>query len=157
MRRKVFQDFANLFCQKFIDLPDGYDLATFVHLGSGFYLLDIINGNCSRNGLSIPPLMTCKEYRDWLQVQLNKRSTPLESLQISMGINVVVSNVRVKTSFGHIFASAFFEHNCRSEIRTDEKTYSGHHRGAQAWGFDWYYQKLYGDPTNLPGVKFESR
>ena len=136
MRRKVLQDFANVLCQRFIDLPSGYDLATFVHLGSGFYLLDILNGNCSRDGLPIPPLMTCTEYRDWLQVQFAKRNIALEPLRISMGVNILVSDVRVRTSFGHVFASAFFECSCRSEIRTDEKTYSGHHRGAKAWGFD---------------------
>lgn len=155
MRRKVLQDFANVFCQRFVDLPSGYDLATFVHLGSGFYYLDILNGHCTRDGVFIPPLMTCQEYREWLQTQLAKRNIPLESLRIRMGINVLVSDVKVKTSFGHVFASAFFECNCRSEIRTDEKKYLGHYRGAKAWGFDWYYQKLYGNPMSLPGARLE--
>jgi hypothetical protein len=31
MRRKVLQDFANLFCQRTIDLPSEYDLASFAH------------------------------------------------------------------------------------------------------------------------------
>jgi hypothetical protein len=35
MRRKVLQDFANVFCQRLIDLPEGYDLASFAHHGSG--------------------------------------------------------------------------------------------------------------------------
>jgi hypothetical protein len=138
-----------VFCQKFIDLPSGYDLATFAHLGSGFYHLDILNGNCTRDGISIPSLETCKNYREWLQTQLNKRNIPLESLRVTMGINVLVSDVEIKTSFGHVFASAFFECNCRSELRTNEKKYVEHRRGAKAWGFDWYYQKLYGDPLNL--------
>jgi hypothetical protein len=153
MRRKILQDFANVFCQRFIDLLSGYDLATFVHLGSGFYLSDILTGNCTRNGAPIPPLTTCKEYREWLQVQLSKRHIPLEGLQVSMRINVLISDVKVSTSFGHVFASAFFECNCHSQIRTDEKMYVGHSRGAKAWGFDWYYQKLYGDPLNLIGAK----
>jgi hypothetical protein len=122
MRRKVLQDFANVFCQKFIDLPSGYDLATFAHLGSGFYHLDILNGNCTRDGISIPSLETCKNYREWLQTQLSKRNIPLESLRVTMGINVLVSDVEIKTSFGHVFASAFFECNCRSELRTNEKS-----------------------------------
>src|ERR1041385_2055297 len=142
MRRKVLQDFANVFCQRFVDLPSWYDLATFVHFGSGLYLLDILTGNCSRDSVPIPPLMTCAEYKDWLQTQLDKRNIPLEALQVSMRIEVLVSNVKVKTSFGHVFASAFFECNCQSEIRTDETAYLGHCRGAKAWGFDWYYQRL---------------
>lgn len=100
MRRKVLQDFANVFCQRFIDLPSGYDLATFVHLGSGFYQLDILNGHCMRDGVSISSLMTCQEYRDWLQMQLAKRNIPLEALQVSMRIEVLISDVKVKTSSG---------------------------------------------------------
>lgn len=149
MRRKVLQDFANVFCQRFVDLPSGYDLATFVHLGSGLYDLDIIGGNCTRDGISIPALVTCQEYAEWLHQQLNIRNIPIQGLQASMRINVLVSDVRVRTSFGHVFAQGFFECNCNSEIRTDEKAYVGHRRGAKAWGFDWYYQKLYGDPMNL--------
>lgn len=145
-----------MFCQRFVDLPSGYDLATFVHLGSGFYFLDILTGNCSRDSAPIPPLMTCGEYKEWLQTQLGKRNIPLEALRVSMRINLLVSDVKVKTSFGHVFASAFFESNCSCEIRTDEKTYLGHHRGTRAWGFDWYYQKLYGDPMNLAGAQPEN-
>ena len=93
--------------------------------------------------------MTCKDYKEWLQTQLAKRNIPLESLRVNMLINVLISDVRVRTSFGHVFASAFFECNCRCEIQTDEKKYVGQYRGAKAWGFDWYYQKLYGDPMTL--------
>ena len=59
MRRKVIQDFANVFCQRLIDLPEGYDdlpegydLASFVHYASGKYRLSILTGECSHNELS---------------------------------------------------------------------------------------------------------
>jgi len=42
MRRKVLQDFANVFCQRIIDLPEGYDLASFAHYGSGKYSLNVL-------------------------------------------------------------------------------------------------------------------
>jgi hypothetical protein len=41
-----------------------------------------------------------------------------------MRIKVLVSEVKVKTSFGHVFESASFECNCLCEIQTDEKTTS---------------------------------
>jgi hypothetical protein len=44
MRRKVIQDFVNVFCQRVIDLPEGYDLASFAHYGSGQYRLSILTG-----------------------------------------------------------------------------------------------------------------
>ena len=47
MRRKVIQDFANVFCQRFIDLPSGHDLATFAYLGSGSASLNILSGECA--------------------------------------------------------------------------------------------------------------
>ena len=56
MRRKILQDFANVLCQQFIDLGSGGDVATFVALGSGEYALDLINGECSHDGVPIPEL-----------------------------------------------------------------------------------------------------
>ena len=63
MRRKVLQDFAKCSVKDSSNLPSGYDLATFVHLGSGFYFLDILTGNCSRDS-AIPPLMTVENTRN---------------------------------------------------------------------------------------------
>jgi hypothetical protein len=42
MRRKILQDFANLFFLKLIDLPSGYDLASFAHHGAGLYAANIL-------------------------------------------------------------------------------------------------------------------
>jgi len=42
MRRKILQDLENLFCRKIIDLPSGYDLASFAHQGSGLYAANIL-------------------------------------------------------------------------------------------------------------------
>jgi len=42
MRRKILHDFANLFCQKMIDRPSGYDLTSFAYQGSGLYAANIL-------------------------------------------------------------------------------------------------------------------
>ena len=63
MRRKVIQDFANVFCQRILQLPEGYDLASFVHYASGTYELNILTGKCSFNGDPIPKLRTCDEFK----------------------------------------------------------------------------------------------
>jgi hypothetical protein len=70
MRRKIIQDFANVFCQRIIELPEGYDLASFAHYGSGKYKANILTGECSRDGSPIPTLRTCGVYDDWLRAQL---------------------------------------------------------------------------------------
>jgi len=44
LRRKILQDLANVFCQRFVDLPAGYDLAAFGRHGSGLYQTDILSG-----------------------------------------------------------------------------------------------------------------
>jgi hypothetical protein len=72
MRRKVLQDFANVFSQRIIDLPSGYLLATCAHFSSGAYNANILTGECSFNGKPIPTLQTCEEYREWLTVPLEK-------------------------------------------------------------------------------------
>jgi len=151
MRRKVLQDFANLFPQWFIDLTSGYDVAAFVHYGSGSYQLDILTGQCTRDGIAIPSLATCRQYREWLEQHLKKHNVPPGLAHVRLSINVVVSEIQVKKSYGHVLASAHFDFDCHSEIATAEKTYCGHMRGAKTWGFDWPDEKLYGSPLAPTG------
>lgn len=150
MRRKVIQDFANVFCQRVIDVPEGYDIASFAHYGPGRYRLSILTGECSRNGNPIPKLWACDVYREWLYTQLEKHGIEQDQIQeATLEIDVDVKEVSLRSSFGHRFADAHFYFDCRSEIKTDEKTYAGHMTGDKRWGFDWFYEKLYG---TLPQV-----
>ena len=150
MRRKVIQDFANLFCQRVIDLPSGYDLASFAHYGSGRYTLNILTGECSHNGTPIPKLETCDVYDEWLRTQLEKHGVERSKIcEVRLDIDVEVRNVNLRSSYGHRYADAHFFFDCHSAIRTDEKAYVGHMAGDKEWGFDWYYEKLYG---KLPEV-----
>jgi hypothetical protein len=141
MRRKILQDFANVLCQRFIDLPNGYDLASFAQLGSGHYDLDILSGSCTREGLPIPSLKMCDEYRQWLLEQQSKQGVPPGILRVSMRIDVSISEKSVKTSYGHVFPSALFDFDCHSEIQTDEKAYSGHKQGSKKWGLPSYREE----------------
>ena len=145
MRRKVIQDFANVFCQRVIDLPDGYDLASFAYYGSGKYRANILTGDCSYNGSQIPKLRTCDVYREWLYIQLEKHRIQGDKVREAvLQISVAVSEVSLRESYGHRFASAHFSFECQSQIKTDEKSYVGKMNGQKEWGFDWFYEKLYG-------------
>jgi hypothetical protein len=156
MRRKVIQDFVNVFCQRVIDLPEGYDLASFAHYGSGQYRLSILTGECRHNGSPIPKLQTCDAYREWLYAQLKKHGIEQDKIQEAiLEIDVDVQDVKLRSSYGHRFAEAHFFFNCRSEIKTGEKTYVGHMAGDKEWGFNGFYEKLYGSlpedwPPRLP-------
>ncbi|SRR6266513_3962637 len=150
MRRKVLQDFANLFCQQIIDLPSGYLLAAFAHHGSGTYKANILTGECTFNGKPIPALRTCEDYREWLTKQLEKHGIESSGIkEVLLRVVVKVDDVKVRSSYGHQFAEAHFAFDCRSEIRTDEKSYQGQMACEKDWGFDWYYMRLYG---NLPST-----
>jgi hypothetical protein len=145
MRRKVIQDFANVFCQRAIDLPDGFDLTAFAHHGSGVYKANILTGECARNEQPIPQLHTCEVYRDWLMNQLTRHGIPNDAIrEASLVIDVQVNEIEVRASFGHRFASAHFRFDCRSELMTDEKSYKGKMVGDREWSFDWFDEKLYG-------------
>lgn len=150
MRRKVLQEFANSFCQRVIDLPDGYDLASFAHYGSGTFSANILSGECSHNCNPIPQLRLCDVYRQWMNTQLEKHCIQWEGIrEVVIEVKVKVKGVSLRSSFGHRFASAHFSFVCKSEIKTDEKSYVGQMQGEKEWGFDWYYERLYG---TLPDV-----
>ena len=145
MRRKVIKEFVNSFCQRILDLPDGYDLACFARYGTGTYKANILTGDCSHNGNSIPSLRLCEIYQKWMDQQLEKhRIERAGILEAIVRIQIEVKDVSLRSSFGHRFASAHFFFRCQSEIKTDEKSYVGQMHGDKEWGFDWFYEQQYG-------------
>ncbi|MCW5959803.1 MAG: hypothetical protein KIS76_06535 [Pyrinomonadaceae bacterium] len=150
MRRKVIQDFANVFCQRILLLPEAYDLASFVHYGSGTYELDILSGECRFNGNPIPKLRTCDSFKDWLLAQLEKHHILREAIEAAnLKIDVEFSLIDAGQSYGHEFASAHFSFSCRSELRTDEKIYTSSATGEKTWEIGYYYNLLYGSVLKL--------
>ena len=150
MRRKVIQDFANVFCQRILLLPEGYDLASFAHYGSGNYELNILDGECRFNGKPIPELRTCETFKDWLFAQLEKHHIPRQAIEIAnLKIDVEISQLDVGLSYTHEYSTAYFSFACRSEINTDEKSYTSEMTGEKKWGFSWFYQQLYGSVLRL--------
>lgn len=146
MRRKVIQDFANVFCQKFIQLPSGYDIASFAYYGSGNYYMDILKGDCFYNETKIPTLKTCAEHKEWLITQIENRDFSIDDIRHAhLEAKIAVSNISIRESYGHYFAGAHFSFNCSSRIGTDEKDYVSNQFHQQNWGFDWYYKELYGN------------
>jgi len=102
VRRKVIQDFANVFCQRILQLPEGYDLASFVRHGSGIYELNISTGKRHFNGRPIPKLRTCDMFREWLFTRLDQHLIPHESIELArLKIDVTVSQIEARQSYGH--------------------------------------------------------
>ncbi|MBI1764161.1 MAG: hypothetical protein HYR56_22275 [Acidobacteria bacterium] len=144
MRRKVIQDFANTFCQKFLDLPNGYDVARFAKYEKGTVILNIITGACLLNGVSVPTFSTCDDYRLWLQKQLETHHISENAIMAAkLTVQFLVSDIKIEMSFGHIFRSADFEFHCASEIQTDEKAYVSQMSHRQKWAYGYYWDKLH--------------
>src|SRR6266404_2761814 len=62
MQRNILQDLENLFCQKIVDLPSGYDLASFVH-PARVSMPPTFSGRARTfKGEFIPSLRICDEY-----------------------------------------------------------------------------------------------
>jgi hypothetical protein len=132
VRRKVLQDFANTVCQQFLDLGSAGDVGTFVRRGSGVYSMNLLNGDCSYDGASIPELKVCRGYRLWLAEQLSKHSVPPGLLRAELVVRVVVRQARVRNT---VLGAADLEFHCRAELATDERVYAGEMSGPRAWGY----------------------
>src|SRR5687767_14412569 len=142
MRRKVLQHFANTPPQRLLDLPSGFDLARFARLGSGTLDVDFHGGQCRHNGAFVAAFDLCAEHRAWIEREGQRHHIPIKELtRATMTVDFTVSDVEVKHSYGHVFRSALFSFDCRSEVRTSEKTYASHQKGQKRWGYDYYWEK----------------
>jgi hypothetical protein len=145
MRRKVLQHFANTPPQRLLDLPSGFDLARFARLGTGTLEVDFRSGQCRHGGGLVAAFDLCAEHREWIDREAQRHHISKERLTgVTMTVDFAVSDVEEKHSYGHVYRSALFSFECRSEVRTDEKAYASHQKGQKRWGYDYYWEKLYG-------------
>ena len=126
MRRKVLQDFANTFCQYYIDMGGCQDAAALAFYGSGTIVIDFLTGDCAFNGQTIPPLKSGAFLKRWLLERFAVHRIAASNIVVAqMTVQAVVSDVQFKVSYGYTFCSAFYEFQCESEIQTDEKSLLG--------------------------------
>ncbi|MCC7248937.1 MAG: hypothetical protein IT473_09970 [Lysobacter sp.] len=145
MRRKIIQHFANMFPQRFLDLPEGVDLAVLADKKSGVAVFDFLEGTASIDGVRHPEMRTGDRYRTWLLKEAEAHGIPFDAfLRASMTVEFEVTNIRIEESFGHTFRSANFGFTCMSELRTDEKSYLIRSCGSKEWGYGNYWQQLFG-------------
>jgi hypothetical protein len=146
VRRKVFQHFANMLPQRFLDLPSGFDLAVCAKHRRGVATFNVLNGQSAIDGAPVADLRTGGEYQAWVVKELESHHIAQSALlSAELTVAFVVEDIQVKESFGHVFRSAHFSFECTSTLRTDEKSYACHREGAKPWGFDPpYWTQLYG-------------
>ena len=145
MRRKVIQHFANMLPQRFLDLPEGFDLAILAEHQSGIVDFDFLNGTASIAGIPQPQLRTSAVFRDWLLREADVHGVSLEALhQASMNVIFEITGIEVRESYGHVFRSATFNFECSSHLRTDERSYVSSSSATKAWGYGHYWEQLFG-------------
>ena len=156
MRRKVIQHFANMLPQRFLDLPDGFDLAALANEKSGVVVFDFLQDIASIDGVPHPEMRTSANYRAWLLKEAEAHGIEVGALlHASMTVAFQVTGFTVKESFGHVSRSATFKFDCVSELRTDEKSYTNRSSRTKAWGYDYYWEKLFGAVESGPDNSFK--
>jgi hypothetical protein len=157
MRRKVLQHFANTPPQRLLDLPSGFDLARFARLETGTLDIDYLEGTCRHNRMQVAAFDMCGEHRAWLDREVMRNRITKEGLaQVAMTVIFRVRDIKVERSYGVLFRSGIFCFDCRSEVRTDEKTYVSVQAGEKEWSYDYYWEKLYGPAEPLSPSRGDS-
>ena len=123
MRRKVIQDFANVFCQMFmcwrLGIPNNLDILE--TLGSGVLSIDVQTGACVYNATTALDLPIAHELHTWFIEALVKHHIPpaaIISAELTVAFHVRVEHKRR-------VRNRYLAFHCRSHIATDEKAYIG--------------------------------
>jgi hypothetical protein len=130
--RKVFQDFAHVLCQRFIEVPSNRDLVNLVIFGGGTLVLDITGRKATLNRWPIEPLPYSEDARGWLQTQMQKRNIPTDELVVaSLAVEYAVELTR-KPNFP--IPSAKFQFVCTGSITSPDRQYTAALRAEKEWG-----------------------
>jgi hypothetical protein len=70
MGRKVFQGFAYVLCQKFVNSSSNRDLVNLAILGSGKLVLFITEGQATHNGHAVEPLPFGEDWLAWVAARM---------------------------------------------------------------------------------------
>jgi hypothetical protein len=131
MGRKVFQDFVNVLCSKFIDLPSNKDLVNLVILGDGTLNLMITAKKATHNRYPIKPFPYSEEYLSWIELRLEKHRIPRIEL-VSADLIVEYKTTLDHTRIG--LPSARFSLDCTGIILHTDREYRCKATAEKHWG-----------------------
>jgi hypothetical protein len=131
--RKVFQDFAHVLCQRFIEVPSNRDLVNLALLGSGELVMDIMIGKATFNRYPIQPLPYAADARLWIEQQLEARAiSPSEIVSVLLAVTYTVELQRKWQDFPIL--SATFEFSVKGMIGAPDRQYLSSMEAKKAWG-----------------------
>jgi hypothetical protein len=133
MARKAFQDFADVLCRRFVDVPSNKDLVNLALFGGGTLVLDIIKHKAICNRCPIEPLPYSADALCWLDAQMAKQNIPVEEL---VGASLTVEyTVDLSRKPGlPVFPVARFELACTGSISAPDRVYTAVLKKQKIWG-----------------------
>jgi hypothetical protein len=130
--RKVFQDFAHVLCQRFIEVPSNRDLVNLVILGGGTLALDIIGRKATCNRYPVQPLPYSEDARGWLESQMKTRKIPTDEL---IGASLIVEYVVDLSRWqSDPIPVAKFDFACTGSITSPDRQYTSVLKAEKTWG-----------------------
>lgn len=143
MGRKVLQDFVNVICSWTGQSFGQYeDLQLLSRRHDGILTIDLLSGDSSIDGESVPPLRFARLCADWLNAQLN--SQRIGHALISRAELSVRFVVELTGKDDDRCLRAHCQFNSRCVIATPDREYRSDHTCAPVWG--------YIEPRARPGI-----
>lgn len=132
MARKVFQDFAHVLCQKFVEVPSNGDLLVLAVLGSGKLELDLTGGRHRHNRAPIAPLPYVEVARSWLGGRMAELDIPVE--EMAAATLIVEYSVTLSRKEPLLWLSAAFDFSCTGVIDALDRQYTSTLKSHKEWG-----------------------
>ncbi len=121
MRRKILQHYADMVCHMFVGWRMSPDLETLSDLPSGIIDVDLLRGNAIHDKVGKIDLYVSKEIQAWLFKQLKDEKIEIDHIELAR-LSVEMDTDKIATDKKRVVC---FNWKCSSQIKTDEKTYSG--------------------------------
>ena len=132
MGHKVFQDFAHVLCQKFVDLPSNRDLVNLAILGSGKLTLLVTEGRASHNGIAIQPLPYAELWLAWVKDRM--RTLRIAETELTRAQLVADCRVELERQPGTGFLCVKLALACEGTVSAPDRVYSATYQGEKRWG-----------------------
>ncbi len=137
MGRKVFQDFAHVLCQKFVEVPSNRDLVNLVIFGDGTLELDLLARKAMHNRAPVEPLPYVDHVRVWLDqrlAELRIDSSELISAALTVEYTVALSRLDLPGQTAPLPGlSAAFDFACTGTIESADRKYTSTLKARKRW------------------------
>jgi hypothetical protein len=133
MARKIFQDFAHVLCQRFIEVPSNADLVRLAILGDGKLELNLSRWKATHNRAAISPLPYMNGAREWLEGRLAELEIPSGEL-VSAILTVDYTVYLYRRPPPIQWLNAQFDFSCTGVIRAPDREYLSNIKAKKEWG-----------------------